>query len=60
MRKKNDHLIPDRGWVASITTEKGEKFTTTIYGSNAYKAERIYEATHPGSVAIAREEARTR
>jgi hypothetical protein len=37
---KSRIVVPDRAFVATITEANGQTFTTTIYGPNAYEAER--------------------
>lgn len=53
----NPYLIPDRAFVATVTTSDGGRYTTIVRGPNAGEAERRAEVERPGSRVIVRQEA---
>lgn len=41
MRRRNNYIIPERPFVATVTFDDGTDITTTIYARNATEAEDI-------------------
>jgi len=52
MRRQSDARVPDRAFVATITTHDGRTFTTTVYGRHATEAEARALADRPDAARV--------